>query len=152
MYMNPRRTGGLTALPLPESAQPMVSKSGRASEAPSPFRQVRRSMRNLLTIGLRGLGFLDAAIGERITGDDLGNEASACGSHPSRSPPSSHPPRFRRSLRAGGTRHRRAVSRSGCEPARPSVAAMMAFSSLGEENRFPPGSSPAASIAPPVSS
>ena len=31
-------------------------------------------------------------------------------------------------------------------------AAMMAFNSRGAEKRFPPGSSPAASIAPPVSS
>lgn len=37
IYMKPSRTGGFTALPLPGSAQPMVSKSGNAREAPRPF-------------------------------------------------------------------------------------------------------------------
>src|SRR3954452_5818847 len=52
MYMNPRRTGGLYALSFAVSAHPIDSMRGRASETPSPFRQVRRSILELLVIDL----------------------------------------------------------------------------------------------------
>jgi hypothetical protein len=51
MYMNPRRTGGLYALPFGVSAQPIDSMRGRERETPKPFRQVRRFIFALLLIG-----------------------------------------------------------------------------------------------------
>src|SRR5580765_5513936 len=72
IYMNPRRTGGLLGLPLPGSPQPMVSKKGSASEAPIPFRHVRRLIRKLLFIGCEL--FLDSAMSERIAGHNFSNE------------------------------------------------------------------------------
>src|SRR5712672_3283257 len=74
IYMKPMRTGGLTALRFPASAQPMVSKNGSARVAPIPFRQVRRLMRKLFPIGRGGDFFQDAMIDERIAGDDPGDE------------------------------------------------------------------------------
>ena len=44
MYMNPSLTGGLKALLLGCSAQPMLSSKGKAREAPSPLKQVLRSI------------------------------------------------------------------------------------------------------------
>src|SRR6266550_3411511 len=75
MYMNPRRTGGLLSFPLPGSAQPMDSKRGSASEAPIPFRQVRRLIRKLLFMGGGCELFLDPAMSERIAGHDFGDES-----------------------------------------------------------------------------
>src|SRR5688572_29868134 len=74
MYMKPMRTGGLAALPFPDSAHPMDSNHGRASEAPMPLRHVRRSMRCLFPMGRRGDLFLDAIVDEGIAGDDLGDK------------------------------------------------------------------------------
>src|ERR1700677_2683754 len=74
MYMNPRRTGGLTDFPWPESAQPMVSKRGRARAAPIPFRQVRRSIK-FCFMGRGGDLFLDPTMNEGIAGDNFGNES-----------------------------------------------------------------------------
>src|SRR5215218_354375 len=74
MYMKPSRTGGFTAALRATSAQPIVSRSGSARVAPSPFRQARRLRRNLLVIRREAGWFLDAMIQERIAGDDLGNQ------------------------------------------------------------------------------
>src|SRR5215218_2436867 len=74
MYMKPSRIGGFTAALRAMSAQPMVSKSGSARVAPSPFRQARRLRRNLFVILGESGRFLDAMIQERITRDDLGNQ------------------------------------------------------------------------------
>src|SRR5258708_4834943 len=74
MYMNPRRTGGLSAFALPSSAQLVDSKRGRASEAPITFRQWRRLIRKLLLIGCDFL-FLDPSMGERIAGHNFGDES-----------------------------------------------------------------------------
>src|SRR5215475_12591568 len=56
IYMNPSRTGGLYVLPW--AAEPMTSNRGKPSEAPSPFRQVRRSIitRFIGPSSLPGLG------------------------------------------------------------------------------------------------
>src|ERR1043166_701832 len=51
MYMKARRTGGLFGFPGPAAAQLMDSKRGSASEAPIPFRQVRRFIKKLLRMG-----------------------------------------------------------------------------------------------------
>src|SRR5215204_4245789 len=74
IYMKPIRTGGFTVALRAVSAQPMVSRSGSASVAPSPLMQARRLRRKLLVIGREAGGFLDAVIQERITGDNLGNQ------------------------------------------------------------------------------
>src|SRR5436190_7844167 len=66
MYMKASRTGGLAAF---FSAQPMVSSRGSASAAPNPRRTVRRSISRLFRIR-RPLQFVDAAMGERIAGND----------------------------------------------------------------------------------
>src|SRR5687767_11922907 len=72
MNMNPSRTGGLYVLPWAFSTRPMTSKRGNASEAPSPFRQVRRSITMLLIIG-RPL-FRDSTMREWVTGHDRTDE------------------------------------------------------------------------------
>src|SRR6476660_6470530 len=66
--MNPSRTGGLYVLPSTVSAQPMASKRGRASVAPIPCRQVRRSIRTLLIIGRPF--FRNSTMREWVTGDN----------------------------------------------------------------------------------
>src|ERR1700755_1687152 len=70
MYMNPSRTGGLYASP--RAVKPMTSNRGKASEAPSPLRQVRRSIVALFTTG-RPL-FLDSAMREWVTGHNRADE------------------------------------------------------------------------------
>ena len=65
IYMNPRRTGGLYALPLGVSAQPRESISGRASETPNPFRQARRSI-----LFIEPPLFFDSPMRKGITGND----------------------------------------------------------------------------------
>src|SRR6185436_19596514 len=76
--MNPSRTGGLYVLPSTVFSEPMTSKRGRASVAPIPFRQVRRSTTTLLIIRhslfLDSALFLHSAMRERLTGHDRTDE------------------------------------------------------------------------------
>src|SRR5579862_2891233 len=73
MYMNASRTGGFGAPPWGASAQPMVSRRGRASAAPNPRRQVRRSIRQSLRMGAP-FRFVDPVMGEGIAGHDGDHE------------------------------------------------------------------------------
>src|SRR3954454_11310760 len=73
MYMNPSRTGGLCAIPLGPSAQPIVSMSGNPSATPRPRRQARRLIRTLLRMGLVSW-ISEATMCERIAGDDPHDE------------------------------------------------------------------------------
>src|SRR3954453_16702569 len=69
MYTNPSRTGGLYAVPLGPSAQPIVSMSGNPSATPRPRRQARRLIKTLLRMGLVSwIG--EATMWERIDVDD----------------------------------------------------------------------------------
>ena len=70
MYMKPRRTGGLSALP-PGSAHPMDSSSGRDSGS-EPFEARATIEGKLVCIG-GGWGW-NASVQEGITGDDFGDE------------------------------------------------------------------------------
>ena len=70
IYMNPSRTGGLYVLPW--AVEPMTSNRGKASEAPSPFRQVRRSIITPFIMG-RPL-FPDSAMREWVTGHNRADE------------------------------------------------------------------------------
>src|SRR6185436_4883397 len=65
MNIQPSRTGGFGAF---ASAQPMVSRRGRARAAPAPRRRVRRLIR-LFRIRAP-FRLLDPAMRERIAGDD----------------------------------------------------------------------------------
>src|SRR5687767_980552 len=73
IYMNPSRTGGLYDLPSGVCAEPMASKRGRASAAPIPCRQVRRSIGMLLIMGRPFFG--DSSMRERVTGHDRTDES-----------------------------------------------------------------------------
>src|SRR4051794_33881616 len=73
IYMKPSRTGGLYALPSMVAAEPMTSNRGRASAAPIPCRQVRRSISALLIIGRPF--FWNPTMREWVTGRDRGNES-----------------------------------------------------------------------------
>src|SRR5687768_2906147 len=73
IYMKPSLTGGLYVSPSIVSAQPMDSNWGRASAAPSPCRQARRSIRTLLI--MFSPFFRDSAIREWVTGHDRTNES-----------------------------------------------------------------------------
>src|SRR5438128_1053869 len=72
MYMNPSRTG-VYAFPSIVSAEPMTSKRGRASAAPRPCRQARRSNSTLLIMG-RHL-FRNSAMRKWVTGNDRTDES-----------------------------------------------------------------------------
>ncbi len=50
----------------------MASRSGKARAAPTPFKQVRRSISAFLVIGRPH--FLDSTVCERITGDDSSDQ------------------------------------------------------------------------------
>src|SRR5687768_1543918 len=78
IYMNPNRTGGLYDLRPVVSAQPMTSKRGRASAAPIPCRQVRRSISTFLIIGcplVRDSTVRDSTMRERVTGHNRTDES-----------------------------------------------------------------------------
>src|SRR3954449_4630842 len=73
IYMKPSRTGGLYSLPSLVSSEPMTSNRGRASAAPMPCRQARRSIRTLLIMG-RHL-FRNPTMREWVTGNDGTDES-----------------------------------------------------------------------------